>query len=184
MHIPQGDTRQLKQVWFLGTHGDLGWDDSSGGLVDAPLAWMLQQLKTAVRLECKANDLEERFPRSSPAYIPAKTGSSHEWVFDPVRKTYAGIITLMGRKTRTPGRYHREGMMTSEEIHISVRLRDYGPSQQDPPIPGYSLDEVDGKYVWVESAPSGKDGNIANTLCIPEATIGEHEAELLGLPLP
>lgn len=61
MHLPDGSKNKLLQVWFPGTHGDIGWETETG-LSEAPLAWMIQQLQILVGIQFDESALKARFP--------------------------------------------------------------------------------------------------------------------------
>ncbi|KAF2461969.1 hypothetical protein BDY21DRAFT_375870 [Lineolata rhizophorae] len=189
MHVPEGDDRVLKQVWFPGSHGNLGWEDVQGGLVDIPLAWMLQQLQWSVGLEFNQERLARRFPRFAEIPIPLDCDKEHQWIHSRVRGSKSWFMMLMGHKSRVPGYYPKDGMKTNEEIHPSVRLRGYGKKRSDSAIPGFHCaSNQDGAFSWVEDSKHSRpllrrsDSEASNVYrTIPEAKMDEFEAQLLGV---
>jgi hypothetical protein len=184
MHLPNGSTNKLLQVWFPGTHGDIGWETETG-LSEGPLAWMVQQLHTRVGIQFDERALQTRFP----AYgAPAGKIVALAWLKSQTHQPCRALLPLMGRKARVPGAYDRPGMTTNERIHISARLRS-GSLPLEKAIPGYRVHiDSDGTYYWIRKPTSGF-WNLASTSALPsaaqtriyEATMGDLEAALLGL---
>jgi hypothetical protein len=184
MHLPHGSTNKLQQVWFPGTHGDIGWETETG-LSEAPLAWMVQQLYTLVGIQFDERALQTRFP----AYgAPAGKIAAPAWLNSPTHQPCRAFLPFIGRKARVPGAYDRPGMTTNERIHISARLRS-GSLPLEKAIPGYRVHiDPDGTYYWIRKPTSGF-WNLASTSALPsatqtriyEATMGDLEAALLGL---
>src|SRR6201999_4384805 len=71
MRVREDSSMVLKQVYFIGNHSDLGWECEYGGLVDIPLAWMLQQLQDCAGLKFDEDELQKRFPsmKAPPSVI-------------------------------------------------------------------------------------------------------------------
>jgi hypothetical protein len=182
MHIPVTDHRNLKQVWFLGAHGDLGWENPEGGIHDIPLAWMLQQLQDTCALQYDENKLAVRFPRMNKEATTIQ--ESPEFVHDAIRRTGTGFSALIGWRTRKPISHYRDRMKTNEKVHPTVRLRGYGVNRHDAAIPGFHVEERHGRYVWVQG--SGRTGSTGSNgsmepATIEESELGELEARLLGI---
>jgi hypothetical protein len=175
---------KLYQVWFPGTHGDIGWETETG-LSEAPLAWMIQQLHTLVGIQFDECALQARFP----AYgAPAGEIAAPAWLKSQTHHPSCALLLFMGRKARVPGGYDRPGMLTNERIHISARLRS-GSLPLEKAIPGYRAHpDSDGTYYWIRKPTSGF-WNLGSTPTLPsstqtrirEATLGDLEAALLGL---
>ena len=181
MHLPNGSDNKLLQVWFPGTHGDIGWETETG-LSDAPLAWMIQQLQTLVGIQFDEGALKARFP----AYgAPADKMSALKWRSSQTHKPSCAVLPFVGRKARVPGAYDRPEMATNERIHISARLR----LQFEKAIPGYQVHvDADGTHYWTRKPASefwrlnSKPAVPAETQTrIPEAALGELESALLGI---
>ena len=185
MHVRTGDKRNLKQVYFPGTHSDLVWDNEQGGVVDIPLAWIIEQLHTHADLRFKRDVLAQRFPRMSQEPVSLDEATKHTWVYDEVSRSSSGIGMFVGRKNRIPGSYYRDNMETREEIHASARLRGYGRTVRDPSVAGYRVEKnPEGRFYWVQGSGRSSTGNSNSSLepyHIQEAAIGNLEAELLGI---
>ncbi|OCL09051.1 hypothetical protein AOQ84DRAFT_29218 [Glonium stellatum] len=204
MHIRNGDKRNLKQVWFPGTHGDIGWENESntGGfnLVDIVLAWTMQQLQDSISLEFDESQLRKRFPCYDPN--PERTinissdASNAQWVHGRMSRRRFGLTSFTRSKQRVPGGYFRYDMDTNEVIHPSVRFRGYGAYEKNEAINGFCLDkDDDGIYSWLEvSNTKAQKSRLrrvnrlrrsstavsVDALRIPEAAMGSLEARLFG----
>jgi hypothetical protein len=187
MHVRVGDARNLKQVYFPGIHSDLVWENEQGGVVDIPLAWMIDQLHTHVGLRFKRDVLVQRFPRMSQQPVSLNQATKHPWVYDEVSRSSSGTRVFVGRKDRIPGTYYRDNMETREEIHVSARLRGYGKTKRDPSVAGYRPEKnPEGGFYWVQGAGRAGTGSSDSSLepyYIHEAGLGKLEAELLGISL-
>jgi hypothetical protein len=184
MHLPNGSNNKLLQVWFPGTHGDIGWETETG-LSEAPLAWMIQQLQTLVGIQFDEGALKARFP----AYgAPADKILAPKWLRSQTHQPSCAVLPFVGRKARVPGAYSRPEMATNERIHISARLRS-GSLPFEKAIPGYRVHlDADGTHYWIRKPASGF-WQLGSTPAIPsitqtrirEAALGELESALLGL---
>ena len=184
MHLPDGSNNKLLQVWFPGTHGDIGWETETG-LSEAPLAWMIQQLQTLVGIQFDESALKARFP----AYgAPAGKVLAPKWLKSHAHQPSRAVLPFVGRKARVPGAYDRSEMATNERIHISARLRS-GSLPHEKAIPGYRVHlDADGTHYWIRKPTSGF-WKLGFTPAIPsttqtrirEAALGKIEAALLGL---
>lgn len=85
MHIKDESTQELDQVWFIGSHGDVGLDNEQGCIGDIVLAWVIAKLE-AVGVKFDEEKLLVRFPRLQDAH-PLRDAQHHEWVHDPVRRS-------------------------------------------------------------------------------------------------
>ena len=99
MHVRNGDTRNLRQVYFPGTHSDLVWENEQGGVVDIPLAWMIEQLHTHAGLRFKRDVLRQRFPRMNQEPVSLEQATKHYWAYDEVSRSSTGIHMFVGKKT-------------------------------------------------------------------------------------
>jgi hypothetical protein len=192
IHLPRDSTSNLEQVWFNGTHHDLGKERrQGGGLIDIPLAWMIDRL-ASVGVEFNHKRLEARFPgyhRDNASSNGEEMHHLNEWASAKVHRTYRGAMTLMGYEPRTPGRYCQQGMKTNEQIHISIRLRGHGVTKSSPTIPGlHYVRSMNESIEWTSrgswSSDESKQSESGNKALIPEAQIGFLEAELQNITLP
>jgi hypothetical protein len=85
MHIKDESKQELDQVWFIGSHGDVGRENEQGCIGDIVLAWLISKLE-AVGVKFDEEKLEVRFPRLQDAH-PLLDAQHHEWVHDPVRRS-------------------------------------------------------------------------------------------------
>ncbi|KAI1434415.1 hypothetical protein GGR50DRAFT_704354 [Xylaria sp. CBS 124048] len=127
------NTSDLRQVWFPGSHGNIGggWPDQ--GIADITLAWMMDQL-SSVGCEFKSNALD-RLVEASVAYYESQAQaqslmkkhkqhknklldwaekSIHEsnypvrpWGLHSIRTATGPLSSLTGSVTRAPGMYHK-----------------------------------------------------------------------------
>ncbi|KEY65493.1 hypothetical protein S7711_09284 [Stachybotrys chartarum IBT 7711] len=184
MHVPENRGHVLQQVWFLGSHADIGRDRETGSLGDIILAWILQQLQDIPGMTFKEELLRVRFPRSSNPICAISDADRHDWVHDPIKRSKTGIWHLLGTKTRQPGKYAKSGMVTNEWIHPTVRIRNYGMGTHDPVIKGYShVTEPNGRVFWESGNMHNGGGSSNEVLRVPEAPWGDLEAYLLGIEL-
>ena len=127
--------RVLKQVWFPGTHGDIGGGYRNADLANLTLAWMISQLDDLIDFDhgyvVRQNRLSmERHEKMS---LPVR-----EWGTGKIHDSMTFFFWLGGSKIRTPGEYcetdqkHGSGKEvptkrrlenTGEKIHSSVRIR-------------------------------------------------------------
>jgi hypothetical protein len=76
----------------------------------------------------------------------APTSRLPPWIYKDIKKVRAFKRFLHGHNQRTPGRY---GDQTFEEIHITVRLRNFGRNNADlTMVPGYQVVADGRKWVW------------------------------------
>lgn len=190
MCLPEDSTTRLAQVWFNGSHRDLGKEHRhGGGLVDIPLAWMIDML-ASVGVECDQTRLENRFPGyHRPDATGEGTSRLNEWARGQANHTYKGVMTFMGYEPRKPGRYAPPGTRTNEEIHISIRLRGYGTTKGSRPMPGLRYEQSLGESIkWTScrnwSSEESNGSGTENRVVISEAPIGALEAALHNISLP
>jgi hypothetical protein len=185
MHLPENSPNRLAQVWFPGSHGDIGWENEMKGLSDAPLAWMLDQLHTHAGIQLDEPALQARFPAYGASPDSSKPPT---WRTSRTHRTRSAVLTILGRKPRLPGTYVRDGMLTNENVHITARLR----SQELPLeniVPGYRhYVDSNGRYYWAKK-PTSFTWTRSSTPALPpvsqvrisEAVLGDLEKVLLGL---
>ncbi|KAK5163487.1 uncharacterized protein LTR77_010669 [Saxophila tyrrhenica] len=140
-----GSRTNLKQVWFPGSHSNVGGSYSDTGIADITLAWMMDQLSGntskhphgyVARDWIKFDDdylwtsVGSEDPDTSPAHGPYR-GWSKGKVYDTVYFP----MSLTGTTVRAPARYHgtfwetgkpdgkRLLESTQEHVHSSVRAR-------------------------------------------------------------
>ncbi len=194
MHIGETTDQSLDQVWFPGSHGDVGRENETGCIGDAVLAWIICRLEEAGDIVFDEDKLRDRFPRMG-AQIPLSQVYARRTEFgflDPMRRPFKGLWRLMGRETRVPGSSYQFGFNTNESVHVTARLRGYGRLPGQPAVPGYKQVEKDGAFSWVKHQETswgvGKKvpswGSMAPPpLTVPEAPLSQREAELLGISL-
>jgi hypothetical protein len=200
VHLPLESTTKLEQVWFNGTHRDLGKErcHGGGGLINIPLAWMIDRL-TSVGVQFPQAGLESRFPgyhRTDAANSVEEAPPKHlkEWAAGNANRTYRGIATLMGYEARRPGRYALptppgtgacRASRTNEQIHITVRLRGHGITERSPTLPGLRYIRSVEKFVkWTSCGSWSTEGSERDQIVINEAPFGVLEAELQNIFLP
>ncbi|KAH7358977.1 hypothetical protein B0T11DRAFT_285502 [Plectosphaerella cucumerina] len=111
----------VQQVFFLGTHGDMGWVEDGETMVLGPLAWMIQQLTTHLGIQFDQARLAARFPayllRASipfplnpPALtdedstmIAANNKGGRRWWQQPIARHTPFLLAIIGKKPRQPG---------------------------------------------------------------------------------
>jgi Uncharacterized alpha/beta hydrolase domain (DUF2235) len=200
VHLPPESKTKLEQVWFNGTHRDLGKErhHGGGGLIDIPLAWLIDRL-TSVGVQFPQAGLERRFPgyhRTDATNSAEEAPPKHlkEWAAGNANRTYRGLMTLMGYEVRRPGRYALSTLpgigasrtsRTNEQIHISVRLRGHGITERSPTLPGLRyIHSVDKSVKWTSCGSWSTEGDERDQIVIDEAPFGALEAELHNIPLP
>jgi hypothetical protein len=114
------------------------------------------------------------------------TGAPPEWIQDEIKAAGAFKTFFHGWNQRSPGRY---GQRTSEEIHLTVRLRGFGLDQKDSSmVPGYQLSSQGGRAIWIRLPPKGAKSFLwvngdKKPKALPylnEGTMLQLEAALLG----
>jgi hypothetical protein len=214
--IMDNSNQVFKQMWFLGNHSNIARNATRRGFADAPLAWMIGQLHHHLHLRFDEEKLHARFPSyprsmnlagpitvpvltsstarnsstpsvDAPALRPARTGPLPRWIYKDI-KTFGAFKTFChGWNQRSPGRY---GDQTSEEVHITVRLRGFGRIRADSVmVPGYQAVADSRNWIWVRVPPErtrtrrwgASDRRPAALPSINEGTMLPLEAALLGL---
>jgi hypothetical protein len=111
-------------VSFPGCHGDLGWVEDAKGLVNAPLAWIAQQVHTHLRIELDEIEMGKRFRNYRPEGATEPTALP-TWYKGKVERLAPVTLALMGKKSRTPGRvdisYPND--LTGLKLHIGASIR-------------------------------------------------------------
>lgn len=126
------------QVSFPGSHGDLGWIEDAIGLVHGPLAWMVQQAHTFLKIKFDERNLAVRFPkyRSEVADEPTNEPT---WYKGEIKRVGSEYLAIVGKRTRKPGRVNCANGLTDLKVHIGARLRNHGASEGEDAVPGYVL---------------------------------------------
>lgn len=127
----EGDTVNLKQVWFPGVHSNVGGGYDDQELANITLAWMMSRLEPFLdfRSEFLIGEYEENVK-----YYKETGQKKRLWSFGEIYNSLKGIYGLAGTKKRTPGNYHRADPLTGQEtgkklrntneyFHASVRAR-------------------------------------------------------------
>jgi hypothetical protein len=172
MLVNEDSTRTLHQVFFVGSHGDLGTISADTcGLSIYPLASMLQHIKNAYP-DFPFNEarLREAFPKD-----PADSRSSSPINAAELKRTQSVLWKLTGTSSRKPGSYgkYEYGYRTNESIDSSVGMM--SDSDLQTVFPGFTLKEDNGTMQW-ENKETGA--------IIPVAPCGEFQAQLLGWTWP
>lgn len=184
------------QVFFPGSHGNLGWIENKQDLVYGPLAWMIQQLHAHVGIIFDEKKLAARFPSFQPESDAAF--SAAKWYNGRIDHVNPCLLKFIGSKAREPGHINCPNGDTDLKIHIGARLRCKIDGAKT--VPGYILmAPVTGRPYWTrcmvqrsrwrrnssstESLSSKKSNSIPVAAdSIEEAPVGGLEAKLLGLP--
>ena len=195
MHINDDDDRDFKQVWFSGSHCDLGKMKPNGvGLVNVALRWMIEELDAVCVRFCETA-LKEHFPHftRNPAILSRL--NSLEWLESGVRKTLTPFWRGGGKKKRVPGWYGLPGMKTNEFIHPSLVMRDWARSQSNrSSIEGHSRHRsLHGTFYYEKTGRWSPDGSWSpgatlptmglDMQNIPEDRFGALQAFLGGYPM-
>lgn len=143
-----GGATDLRQVWFPGTHSNVGGGKADQGLADVSIAWMMDQL-ASVGVAFDDGCLDRLYNQTAQAYNnPKRSKLARKWAADaiytvnrPQRPWGLGemvkdvslvVSLLMGWKMRTPGLYQKKDpdtkkwvplSDTDERVHSSVRVR-------------------------------------------------------------
>jgi uncharacterized protein (DUF2235 family) len=144
---PDDCQTNLKQVWFAGTHRNVGGSYADQGMADITLVWMMDQLAghaRPVEKEYQALDWIQfddnyiknfRHLQVEQYQQSEKQALSHRgWAKGRVYDSLTFLQSLAGRRIRTPGRYCRANYATGdlttelmhnthEYVHASVRYR-------------------------------------------------------------
>ncbi|KAJ4153247.1 hypothetical protein LMH87_009744 [Akanthomyces muscarius] len=116
MQIEGASRQTLKQVWFLGSHGDVANGDERGSIGDIVLAWCVANLETHAGIAFDEVKLSARFPRMG-ADLPMSNGLV--WVHDDIRDPVKGLWRLMGRSIRVPNK--QVLLMVSAQMKVFMK---------------------------------------------------------------
>lgn len=148
---PEGCGCYVKQVWFPGAHSNIGGSYDDTGTADITIAWMMDRLaghdlpegtefEAADWIKFDDDALEdyydERVKRYDQAFkARANFDTFRGWGLGTVYDSFTFPQSLLGKRVRTPGKYHRISYQTgkadphtplrntNEFIHASVRAR-------------------------------------------------------------
>ncbi|KAK5128969.1 hypothetical protein LTR85_000302 [Meristemomyces frigidus] len=151
-----GCTSNLHQVWFPGSHSNVGGSYEDAGVADITLAWMMDHL-AGHTMEHPEDFQHHDWIHFDEDYINYWYDSSSDWYEKHKEEHYKGWArgkvyesntfpqSLAGHRTRAPGQYHgtfyesgktdpdRLLEHTNEQIHSSVRARmDMGARGVEP----------------------------------------------------
>ncbi|KAF2104523.1 hypothetical protein NA57DRAFT_70728 [Rhizodiscina lignyota] len=129
-----GCQTKLKQVWFAGSHSNIGGGSGSPdtSVADISLAWMMSNLSQWISFDRNYLSTQTALNR---AYNQSQKITSPRWGCGPIYNSLTTLYKWLGSVMRTPDRYHRtdyktgmpiEGEMlqhTNEMVHASVRAR-------------------------------------------------------------
>lgn len=138
------------QVFFPGNHSNLGWVEDTEGLFHGPLAWMVQQAYDSLNIEFDEVKLAAQFPnyRSEGADEPTDEPT---WYKGEIERVSSGVLAIMGKKVRNPGRINCAKGLIDLKVHIGARLRNHGASESEDAVPGYVLTApVTGPPFWAQ----------------------------------
>jgi hypothetical protein len=194
MHIDIDDDRDFKQVWFPGSHSDLGRMQPHGnGLVNVALRWMIEELD-AVGVKFNENALKQLFPHFTRNQAVLSRLNSLEWLESGVCETLTPFWRGGGKKKRVPGWYGLTGKKTNEFIHPSLVMRGWATSQSNrSSIPGHSRHQSpDGTFYYKKTGNWSRNGSWSSDDTraamgldmqdIPEDRFGAFQAFLGGYP--
>ncbi|KAI1097259.1 hypothetical protein F4804DRAFT_183560 [Jackrogersella minutella] len=180
MRVPENRRSCLKQVYFIGSHSDVGKPSVAGSLCDIVLASVLQQLHD-LGVCFNDDNVKTWFPRAGHSR-PLSERDNRDWVHDPIERSFSGLWILLGRHIRQPGQYSEDRRVTNETIHASVRLRGYGLEANHKAIAGYSIRaEPDQTYSWHRDDENSHTLDSKGSINFIEEPLGEYEAWLHGV---
>ena len=111
---PENKSTNLDQVWFPGTHSQVGGGDTYHDLSNITLTWMIQKVMGATGLKIDVGYL------LGASAIIAKCKSDKPWGCANISTDHhKGFWSVAGKEPRTPGHYGKGGD-TCESIHESV----------------------------------------------------------------
>jgi hypothetical protein len=171
MKIPEDSSQELHQIYFYGSHSDMGGDIPGTGNVDYPIAACLQHLKNAIpNYSFNERALQRRFP----SYNAHRNGRNSRRLtphFLEHKRTDRGIVRLLGTAVRSIGSPPPRGFKYNEEVCLSVRMREQHTGIAA--IPGFRWVKDGDRVFWVN-----EEGSTA----IPESEGGEFMGRLVGFP--
>ena len=133
--------KRLRQVWFAGSHGNVGGGCDDQELANITLAWMMAQLSPW--LDFNRSYLMQQV-EDNDGYYRSEGLRRRPWSFGLLFNSQTGVYALGGGEPRTPGEYRaidgetgrvtrRPLRDTCEYVHASVRTRFVlrGPGKDD-----------------------------------------------------
>ncbi|CVK84820.1 uncharacterized protein FMAN_01747 [Fusarium mangiferae] len=196
-----------RRSWYIGKI------EKHEGLVHAPLAWMVQQLKSHMSISFDEDKLRERFPsyiseeqakvasRQGRQHTTRKFMEQHAWCCPSGSLPGAGIgkLFIMGKKDRDPGmvlkfcnsEYPESSTdelsrheAASSHPEIHINARGRQACGFIDAVPGYiGSVSPDSSRVWLWKRNMNGGQDGTSANIIHEARVGFLEARLLGLPL-
>lgn len=137
------NTTVLKQVWFPGTHANVGGSESDSGLADVSLAWMMSELEKA-GLEFDESYLadqwrQNRFEYAERAAERKLISPASSFFHHPVSTLASATSTTLLRLLRSPlsflpttGSHHDEKDDDELEARDLAALRAVGSDESEP----------------------------------------------------
>jgi hypothetical protein len=135
----------FKQVWFPGVHGSAGGGDTSPGLSDIALAWMVEQVKN-VGLDIDVRYLMKCHTTWDPTLKHKETDWATEGYDDMYEKKWY-YKKFGGYEARKPGGYEvSEEFETNEKVHrsVHVRIESCGSKYAHPELGNLDTEELQG----------------------------------------
>jgi hypothetical protein len=120
------DAQRVEQVWFPGSHSNIGGGYDNCGLSDLALAWMISQVKEKTKL---AFDEDELYKTIWPCPAGTLYRSSGRGPFSTARsvlpKVSDSLAAQAWRAIRNwlAGKERKLGLRVNEQVHWSVRDR-------------------------------------------------------------
>lgn len=197
MHIGAESDQDVEQVWFSGSHSDLGRMNLDGtGLGNIVLRWMIKELSLA---GVRFNDhlLSQHFSHYTTDISALSVDNRNEWIRADVRSTWNLFWKGGGMKRRVPGWYGEAGKKTNEMIHATVFPRECaierGPIE-NLSLPGHTRQaNPEGGFGWKKTGSwssrgswSSNDSRRSEGLdmsVVPEKQHSLQEACLGGYPV-
>lgn len=142
----EGNTTRLKQVWFPGVHSNIGGGAADTGMSDITLAWMMSHLATLSTDNPNTKMMNIAFTTKPKNYLLGEVNADKAqypkgtpsrpwaWGLGDLINSFVFPANIIGKHTRTPGKYHRLRydtgkptkdllINTNEYFHASVRAR-------------------------------------------------------------
>jgi hypothetical protein len=146
---------QLKQCWFLGSHGDVGGGGENAGLANISLCWMICRLKSGIQFNAMSI-----WNQTSEGKLLKKSetrGGVKRIIGAEKYDSFIGKWKIRGKHPREVGKSkiqdkYRDG---NEKIHISVRAfyewADPEKRRQSEPLKSFSCSNEapdESKHQW------------------------------------